>query len=75
MDFESNILNPDIYHDIMNWIGYIEYDIIWSNVQGTCIIHSQGVNVSDMLNLTSIDVYRLDHYKYQFNNVIIVLDT
>ena len=45
------------------------------NVQGTCIIHSQGVNVSDMLNLTSIDVYRLDHYKYQFNNVIIVLDT
>ena len=70
MDFESNILNPDIYHDIMNWIGYIEY-----NVQGTCIIHSQGVNVSDMLNLTSIDVYRLDHYKYQFNNVIIVLDT
>ena len=65
MDFESNILNPDIYHDIMNWIGYIEYDIIWS----------QRVNVSDMGNLTSIDVYRLDHYKYQFNNVIIVLDT
>ena len=63
MDFESNILNPDIYHDIMNWIGYIEYDII------------QRVNVSDMGNLTSIDVYRLDHYKYQFNNVIIVLDT
>ena len=65
MDFESNILNPDIYHDIMNWIGYIEYDIIWS----------QRVNVSDIGNLTSIDVYRLDHYKYQFNNVIIVLDT
>ena len=63
MDFESNILNPDIYHDIMNWIGYIEYDII------------QRVNVSDIGNLTSIDVYRLDHYKYQFNNVIIVLDT
>ena len=49
----------------MNWIGYIEYDIIWS----------QRVNVSDMGNLISIDVYRLDHYKYQFNNVIIVLDT
>ena len=65
MDFESNILNPDIYHDIMNWIVYIEYDIIWS----------QRVNVSDMGNLTSIDVYRLNHYKYQFNNVIIVLDT
>ena len=63
MDFESNILNPDIYHDIMNWIGYIEYDII------------QRVNVSDMGNLISIDVYRLDHYKYQFNNVIIVQDT
>ena len=69
MDFESNILNPDIYHDIMNWIGYID------NVQGTCSIYFQRANVFDMGNLTSIDVYRLNHYKYQFNNVIIVLNT
>ena len=60
MDFESNILNPDIYHDIMNWIRYIKYDIIWYPKIG---------------NLTSINVYRSDNYKYQFNNVIIVLDT
>ena len=39
------------------------------------ISFDQRVNVSDIGNLTSIDVYRLDHYKYQFNNVIIVLDT
>ena len=39
------------------------------------ISFDQRVNVSDIGNLTSIDVYRLDHYKYQFNNVIIVLNT
>lgn len=69
MDFESNILNPDIYHDIMNWIRYIKYDIIWSP---KCI---KCNNNPKMWNLTSINVYRSDNYKYQFNNVIIVLDT
>ena len=39
------------------------------------ISFDQRVKVSDIGNLTSIDVDRLDHYKYQFNNVIIVLDT
>ena len=30
---------------------------------------------SENVKLTSINVYRSDNYKYQFNNVIIVLDT
>ena len=37
--------------------------------------HLNASNDPKMWNLTSINVYRSDNYKYQFNNVIIVLDT